>query len=189
MKQTCRELAAYLLEGLQYAPKHRLTDFFRRMGGLCGRMPRVALGLVPPLRVQVWEGFRAESGWRLLWVGTTLTGARAASGGANPPNACFSMGDTGRQDGRRCAGRWARSGRKAAHVAKGVSAAFAQRATRRLRNCSRAALRWAERSCKPSDGVHTAQQRVLSFSAHLRKAASVEKSHKREASFISPHPE
>ena len=70
------------------------------MGGLCGRMPRVALGLAPPLRVQVWEGFRAESSWRLLWVGTTLAGARAASGVANPPNTCFSMGDTGRQDGR-----------------------------------------------------------------------------------------
>ena len=72
MKQTCRKLAPYLLEGLQYAPKHCLTDFSRRMGGLCGRMPRVALGLAPPLRVQVWEGFRAESGWRLLWVGTAL---------------------------------------------------------------------------------------------------------------------
>lgn len=35
-------------------------------------MPRVALGLAPPLRAQVWEGFRAESGWRLLWVGTAL---------------------------------------------------------------------------------------------------------------------
>ena len=35
-------------------------------------VPRVALGWHPPLRAQVWEGFRAESGWRLLWVDTAL---------------------------------------------------------------------------------------------------------------------